>query len=169
MGSEVKILVGEVDGQEYDVPTERLLESKDCKFSNYYFGAVDAEEAIIEASKPLIPIFMLQHNSNIGNNDWINFSNLTPNAKLVIPFDLTIEKLTWGNSNSSIDCDWKIYKNGITEADLCNTLEFRNTPNDYGSYDCSIDFNEGDWVRILYVDQGTNMNDLNAVIWGRRR
>jgi len=165
----VKVLIGEIDSQELAGPEERLLDSIDCAFSHEDFNAGNAKDAIVEASRPLIPIFVLGHNSNLSNGDWINFSSLTPDAKIVMPFDLTIKKLTWANRRSGIDCDWKIYKNGISESDVCQVLEFRNTPNDYGTFDCDVDFSEGDWIRIMYVDQGTNMSDLNAIMWGERR
>ncbi len=114
---------------------------------------------------PLVPIFPLSHNGIVGNRDWITLSSLTPDAKLVFPFDCTLKRLTWGNSNDSIETDWKIYKNGTSESDLVGTIEIREA-NDYGVEDLDLSFSQGDWIRILCDDQGTNMSDLYATLWG---
>lgn len=114
---------------------------------------------------PLVPVFYLSHNGTVGNNDWITLSSLTPDAKLVFPYGCHLKRLTWGNCRSSIETDWKIYKNGTSESDLVGTIQIREA-NDYGIEDLDLSFNSGDWIRILCDDKGTNMSDLYATLWG---
>jgi len=140
MIDKIKVLIGEKNGTEY---------------ADYL------EYPIV----PLVPVFYFSENGAVGNGDWITLSSLTPDAKLIFPYDCTLKKLTWGNSNNSIECDWEIYKNGISGGDLAGTIEIREA-NDYGTEDLDLSFNAGDWIRVKYVDQGTNMSDLDATLWG---
>lgn len=169
MGSTVKVLVGEIDGQEILVPTEKLLEAKDCKFSADGYVAVDAEEAIKESrntaiSLPRFPISIIM-NGTVSNGDWLAYSNLTPDATIVIPTKCELREVTWSNSNDNRSFDFVFYKNGRNTTPY-STRQVRNSSNNYGLFDSLSDpFDSGDTLDIKYVDQGLNISDAAILLF----
>lgn len=127
--------------------------------------AIEEAKATGGVARYAIP---LVQNGTVGNNDWISYSNLTPDAKIVFPRACIVEEFSWSNSNSSVDFDLEFYKNGITSGDLYRTYQVRSSANDF-DYETGWNdsFNAGDWIRILYKDQGTNLSDACLVLYIR--
>lgn len=132
------------------------------------FSAEDTQAAIEEAKATAagLPRFTLPliYNGTVSNGDWITYSNLTPNARIILPVKCRLQEVSWSNSRSSADFDYDLYKNGRGTGTLLDTLEIRNLQ--YG-YFTSInqDFNAGDIIDIEYIDQGTNASDLCTILY----
>jgi len=145
-------------------------EANGVPFSDDDFTSDNVHDAIVEAKQnaegfPRAGI-VLVHNGTLGNNDWLTYSSLTPDAKIVFPVKTKLNELTWANSDPSIDSDFEFYKNGTAAGNLIWTYQLRDTPNNYG-YELEVDlfFEAGDWIRILHKDQGTNPSDMAMTLW----
>ena len=152
---------------------QKIQVSEETPFDNSIngFTADNAQTAIEEAKQtaegfPRAGIILV-NNGVQGNGDWITYSNLTPDAKIVFPVKTKINEVTFANSNSDVEFDLEVYKNGITGGDLIDTWSFNTGPGiDFDYLDgLTLEFNPGDWIRLLYVDQGTNTSDLVVTIW----
>jgi len=110
----------------------------------------------------------LIYNGTVSNGDWITYSNLTPNARIVIPIRSKLVEITWSNTNTSVEFDLTLRRNGRTET-IFETLEVRSGSDSSGYFKesdiNSPTFEEGDTIDIQYVDQGTNVNDLATVLF----
>jgi len=109
----------------------------------------------------------LVNNGTQGNGDWITYSNLTPGAKIVFPVNTRLNEITFANQRNDVEFDLEFYKNGTAGGDLVYTWSVNTGSGiNYGYVDgLTLDFNAGDWIRILYVDQGTNTSDLVVTLW----
>lgn len=112
----------------------------------------------------------LVNNGSQNNNDWITYSNLTPDAKITFPVKTRINEVTFANSNSDVEFDIQVYKNGIAGGNLVDTWSFDTGPGiDFGSLsNIDLDLEIGDWIRLKYIDQGTNTSDLVLVVYFSR-
>jgi hypothetical protein len=169
----IKVGIYEKDGVEYDGAVEYVLLAEDIPFDNTLntFTSDNVQDAIEEAKQnaegfPRAGIILV-NNGTQGNNDWITYSNLTPDVKIVFPVNTKINEVTFGNRNDDVEFDLEVYKNGITSGDLITTWSFNTGSGvDYGYItDLDLTFNEGDWIRLKYIDQGTNTSDLVVTIW----
>ena len=169
MGDTVKVSVLELNGEEYDTPTERILQAKDARFSASGFLADEAEAAIVEAkgaaiSLPRFPIICVM-NGTVSNNDWLAYSNLTPDASIVIPTKCELREVTWSNSSSNRSFDFVFYKNGRGTTPYA-TRSVRNSAAAYGAFSGLADaFSAGDTLDVRYADQGLNLNDAAIVFF----
>jgi len=170
MGDTVKILVGEINGEEKTVPTEKLLAAADCFFASEGIAATDAEEAIKEVkagadAKPryTVPCIM---NGIMGNDDWITYSNLTPDSEIVVPFDSILEEVTYANSRNSVEFDIEFYKNTRVGTPYA-TREVRSGSENNGIIVTNDSFAAGDRLNMKYKDQGTNAADLVLMVFFR--
>lgn len=122
--------------------------------------AIESSQGFPRAGIPLVS------NGVVGNNDWITYNELTPNAKIIFPVNTRINELTMTNQNTSVESDFIFYKNGITAGNIIYTWSISTGVNDYTYQNgLTLDFNAGDWLRILHSDQGTNPSDLVLVLW----
>ena len=135
------------------------------------FTADDTQAAIEEAKQnaegfPRAGIILV-NNGTQGNNDWITYSNLTPDAKIVFPVNTKINEVTFANRKDDVEFTLKIFKNGITGGDLIDTWTFNTGSGvDFGFLDeLDLSFAAGDWIRIQYQDDGTNTSDLVVTVW----
>lgn len=135
------------------------------------FTADNTQTAIEEAKQnaegfPRAGIILVQ-NGTQGNGDWITYSNLTPDAKIVFPVNTRINEVTFANSSSDVEFSLVVYKNGIAGGNIVDTWTFDTGPGiDFGYLDgLALDFVAGDWIRLLYQDDGTNTSDLVVTIW----
>lgn len=147
--------------------------AKSIFFSDSAFTSKNAQDAIIEARNtaegfPRAGLALVQ-NGTQGNNDWVSYSNLTPDAKITFPVKTRINEVTWANQKTSVEFDLEFYKNGTTAGDIVYTYSVSSGGLDYGSQDSvNIEFDVGDWLRIKYKDQGTNTSDLVVVLYFSR-
>ncbi len=135
------------------------------------FDADNVQEAIEEAKLtaegfPRAGITLISNGSQ-GANEWITYSELTPDNKIVFPVNTRLNEITFSNAISDVEFDLQIFKNGIAGGDLIYTASFDTAAGiDYGYLaNINLDFLAGDWIRIKYIDQGTNTSDLTVVLW----
>lgn len=135
------------------------------------FTSVETQSAIEEAKAqaegfPRAGLILIS-NGTQGNNDWITYSELTPNNKIVFPTNTRINEITFSNANVDVEFDLQIFKNGIAVGNLIYTASFDTGASvDYGLITgVNLDFLAGDWIRIKYIDQGTNTSDLVVTLW----
>lgn len=139
--AEIKVLIGEIDGQELEGPEERVLDSADCAFSHEDFDAANAKDAIIEAK--IRRLTWQLHKTRNGDNamsnaSWFDawparyasgsYSGFGSNAQpLIVPFDcklvgalVTIRRgrYDWISSEGSLFIEFGFYTmvhNGHTD------------------------------------------------------
>jgi len=139
-------------------------------FSDPGFTADNVCDGIIEAKLyaegfPRAGI-VLVNNGTQGNNDWIAYSNLTPDVKIVLPVNTKLHEITFGNSKTNVEFDLEFYKNGTAAGDIFYTYSVSSGADNYGYVaGLTYTFNAGDWIRIKYKDQGTNTSDLVVTLW----
>jgi len=112
--------------------------------------------------KPRFTLTLI-NNGTVSNNQWITFSELTPDVWIQFPLDCEIKEFTFDNSRSNTSFDLEFYKNSTVGAPY-RTLSIVTTQ--YGYYSgWSDSFNAGDRLRIRYTDQGVNASDLVCVLY----
>lgn len=115
-------------------------------------------EGFPRAGLPLI------YNGTVSNNDWVSYSNLTPDVPIIFPVNTKLNELTWANNNNDRDFDIEIYREDGTT--YLTKFEVRNSTNNYGYFeDIDLTFTAGTGMRIKYIDQGKNCRDLCLVPW----
>lgn len=137
------------------------------------FTATNVQAAIEEAKanaegfpRAGIP---LVSNGVVSNNQWISYSELTPDTKIVFPVKSKINEITWANTNLNCDFDLLFYKNGTGAGELFYTLQVRASNPGYGYVSgLAYTFAAGDYMKIKYVDQGQNASDFVLVPWVSR-
>lgn len=138
------------------------------------FTADSTQEAIEEAKAqaegfPRAGIPLVQ-NGVQGNGDWISYSNLVPDAVITFPVNSRINEITVANRKNSVEFDLEVYKNGSTAGDIVDTWSFSTGAGvNYASLSSvNLDLVVGDFIRLKYIDQGTNTSDLVVVIYFSR-
>lgn len=103
-------------------------------------------------------------NGTVGNGDWISVSELLPSYKYVFTEAVKLIGMEWSNgSGAGRDFDLVFYKNGITASDIIRTYQVRNSTYDYGSATGWTEtFQVGDYMRVMYIDQGDNVSDFGG-------
>lgn len=101
-------------------------------------------------------------NGTVGNGNWISISELIPSYKYVFTEPVKLIGMEWSNGGGSDrSFDLVFYKNGILAANIVRTYQVRNSTNDYGSAILWDNlFAAGDYMRVMYVDQGNNVSDF---------
>ena len=137
------------------------------------FVSEDVKAAIIEArdtAQGIAARFTLTLISNgwVSDDEWITYSELTPDIWIQLPFKCELMEYTWANKKTNRSFDLEFYKNGLNNSDIFLTEQIRNQ--EYG-YRTGINtmLNAGDRVRIKYKDQGNNCSDLVVVLYLIRR
>lgn len=158
-------------------PSARTQDAEDTPFDNSSNGFVSEEcQSAIEEAKSLaegfgkVPLLML-HNGTLSNNEELGRNELIADKKYIFPVDFKITHLTWNNNRSSADFDLEFYRyenDGTPYAgNPFYTYEVRNKQ--YGYLDnLSWNFLQGDYLRIIYKDRGTNVSDFEGEMWGTR-
>jgi hypothetical protein len=114
----------------------------------------------------------LTNNGTVGNNNWITYSELLANPRILFPVKTRLKELTWVNNNSNIrSLQFKIYKNGQAAGNLFYTytptaLE-RTNGYGYFVFPIDLDYEAGEslYLQVTYLAAGTSLSDLAAVIW----
>lgn len=146
--------------------------AKSIFFTDIGFTSTNVQDAIIEAKQnaegfPRAGIALIQ-NGSMGDNDLVSYSNLTPDTDIVFPVKTKLNELTFANSNTSVECDLEIYKNGTGGGNLIDTLNISTGGSRNAYFDLNADnitFEAGDYMKIIYKDQGTNASDMVVVLW----
>jgi len=141
------------------------LIAEDTVTSPYYTVHDKLQSQIGIARFPI----QLVMNGTMSNNDYVTYSNLISNPAIRFPTNSKLTEITWNNSNTSVDFDLEFSR---FEADGTAysgnpfyTYEVRNQ--DYGDIETGLDYDflEGDYIEIVYKDQGTNCSDFVCILW----
>lgn len=139
------------------------------------FESDDVQAAIEESKEQAsgfgrVPLIML-HNGTLSNGEEIGRNELMADKKYIFPVNFKITHLTWNNARSNVDFDLEFYRynysGSLYPSQPFFTYEVRN--GEYGYLDdLDYSFVAGDYLKIIYVDRGTNARDFEGEIWGTR-
>lgn len=117
-----------------------------------------------------VPLLML-HNGTLSDGEEVGRNELMADKKYIFPVNFKLTHLTWNNDRSSADFDlefYRYYNNGTPyPSQPFWTYEVRNKQYDYVD-SLNFDFAAGDYMKIVYRDQGTNARDFEGELWGTR-
>ena len=152
--------------------------AKSTPFDNSTNGFISTNtQSAIEESKQYGEGFpraglALTSNGIVGNGNWITYSELLANPRILFPVKIRLKELTWVNINTNLgEFTFELYKNGQvnpTNLVFTYTAPVGDRTNGYGYYvwSSNLDFNAGDSLYIKYVrPSGTSISDLALVIW----
>jgi hypothetical protein len=114
---------------------------------------------------------VLTYNGTISNGNWITYTELLSNPRILYPVNIRIKEWTWNNNNTSLGAfTFEIYKNGQAGGNLIYTYTptagERTAGFGYFAFPSNIDFNAGEYMYIRYVKpSGTSISDLGMVLW----
>lgn len=117
---------------------------------------------VISLPRFAIPLLM---NSGLSGGDWITYSELLPDSRILVPQKSILRDIVWCNRNTSVEFDMKFYKNGRTGTPYI-IREVRSGALSYGAfYDQEDSFVRGDLLDIKYIDRGSNASDLSVILY----
>lgn len=139
------------------------------------FVASDVQTAIEEAKATAEGFpragLVLTNNSTLSNGNWITYSELLANPRILFPVKIRLKEISWNNSNTSLGAfDFVFYKNGQLAGDIvyAYTAPAGDLTNGYGyfAFPSNLDFNAGDSLFIKYVKpSGASISDLGLALW----
>jgi hypothetical protein len=140
------------------------------------FIASDVQAAIEEAKQNAEGFpragLSLTANGTVSSGNWITYSELLSNPRILFPVKIRIKEMTWVNSNVNLGAfTLEFYKNGQvnpTNLIFTYTAPAADRTAGYGYYvwSSNIDFNDGESLYIKYVKpSGTSLADLALVVW----
>jgi hypothetical protein len=152
--------------------------AKSLPFDNGSNGFVSNDtQSAIEETKQYNEGFprsgiVLTANGTVNTGNWITYTELLANPRIVFPVGIRLKEMTFNNSNTSLRAlNFTIYKNGQAAGNIVSTI----TPTagqrtaGYGFYvwPSNIDFIAGDvmYIQANYTAAGTSLSDLGLVIW----
>lgn len=112
----------------------------------------------------ITPPILLNHNGNLSNGQLVGYTNLVNNP-VVMGFRGRLVKITYINSRSSSDADFRFYKNTETPGNLFHTMSFTNQLTTVEEVSGAPILEVGDLCRIYFDDEGTNPNDMNMGLY----
>jgi hypothetical protein len=118
-------------------------------------------EGFPRAGLPLIA------NGTVSNNQWIAYSELLPNTPIgPWAVNVKLQEISWSNTNTNVAFSLEFYKNGTAPGNLFYTMTVTSPNSGYGYVSgLNYSFVAGDYVRIKYIDQGTNCADFGLILW----
>lgn len=148
-------------------------------FYDATFVSRNVQAAIVEAKQNAEGFpragLPLTNNGTVSNGQWISYSELLSNPRILFPVKIRLKELTWVNSNTSLGgFTFGLYKNGqlvgnlvytytAPSADLTAGYGYHIFPTGVGS---TIDFDAGDSLYIKNVrPSGTALADLAVILW----
>ena len=122
-------------------------------------------EGFPRAGLPLIS------NGIVSNGEYVTYSELLSNKRILFPVRIRLKELTWNNTNTSLGAfDFEIYKNGTAIGNLIYTYTTpaadRTAGFGYFVFPVNVDIAAGEYIYIKYVrPSGASLSDLALVIW----
>jgi hypothetical protein len=113
----------------------------------------------------------LTYNATLTDGNYITYTELLANPRIVFPVKIRIKELTWNNSNLNLGAfTFNFYKNGQAAGNLIHTYtplaSERIAGFGYTAIPLDLDFNAGDYMYIKYLKpSGTSLSDLGLVVW----
>lgn len=101
------------------------------------------------------------HNSTVGANNWLGFSELVPSntTPLIVPVASTLKELAFSFAGANVDGQMKIYKNGTGSGDIVYTMTLSNANLYQLDSSVNVALVAGDQLRARWSDTGDNPND----------
>lgn len=135
------------------------------------FIATNVQAAIEEARDSAVGkarfAMAFVHNSTVGNNTWLGFSELVPSntTPLIVPVACKLTELAFSFAGANVDGVLLIYKNGTSNP---ANVVYSNTFTNHNTYKLMTGLNitlaAGDQLRAQWQDTGDNPNDA-ALQW----
>jgi hypothetical protein len=170
--SGITIVVGN-DNNNWDF----YFTAKNIDFNNTTNGfiAVDVQTAIEEAKQnsegfPRAGLPLIS-NGIVSNGEYVTYSELLANKRILFPVTIRLKELTWNNTNLRLGAfNFEIYKNGIAPANLIYTYIApagdRTVGFGYFVFPVNVDIAAGEYIYIKYAKpSGTSLSDLALVLW----
>jgi len=113
----------------------------------------------------------LTYNGTLTSGNWISYTELLSNPRIIFPVKIRIKEITWVNSNTNVGSfNFQFFKNGQLAGNLIYTYSptagERTAGYGYSPAPLDLDFNAGDSLYIKYVKpSGTSLSDLGFIIW----
>jgi hypothetical protein len=136
------------------------------------FVSTEAQSAIEEARNTAEGLprsgLPLTTNGTISTGNWITYTELLADPRILFPSKLSIKEITWINSNKNLGAfNFLFYKNGQAAGNIIYTYTApaADRTNGYGyQTELNLVFNPGDSLYIQYVKpSGTSLSDLALV------
>jgi hypothetical protein len=151
--------------------------AKSTPFDNASNGFVstDTQGAIEEAKQnaegfPRAGLPLL-YNGTVTNGNFITYSELLSNPRIVFPVRIRLKEISWNNSNVNLGAfTFEFYKNGTAVGNRVYTYTApaadRTAGFGFFAFPTNLDWNAGDVLYVKYVKpSGTSLADLALVIW----
>lgn len=129
------------------------------------FSANQVQPAIEEARNTAVGkaryAMVFVHNSTVGNNNWLGFSELVPSntTPLVVPVGSKLSELAFSFAGSNVSGYMKIYKNGTDAGNVVYTMTLTNDNVYKLATNVNVTLVSGDLLRAQWIDTGNNPND----------
>lgn len=144
-------------------------------FSDVNFTATNVCDALREAKQNAEGFpragLPLTANGTVSNGNWISYSELLANPRILFPVKIRIKEITWVNANTALGAfDFELYKNGQLAGNKIFTYSApgadRTVGYGYYVFATNIDFDAGESLYIKYVKpSGTSLSDLALIVW----
>lgn len=142
------------------------------------FAAKRVQEAIEEAKATAAGLprltLILTNNGTVSNGQWITYSELLSNKRILFPVKTRIKEISWVNANTNLGAfNFEFYKNGqeVGNKVLTYVAPSGDRTLGYGYYvlTSNLDFNAGDSLFVKNVrPSGTALADLALTLWVER-
>jgi hypothetical protein len=158
-------------------PVHKSTVAQSTPFDNETNGfvATDVQAAIEEARQSAEGFpragLALTANGTLTTGNWITYSELLANPRILFPVKIRIKEMTWVNSNTNLGAfDFAFYRNGQLAGNLIYTYSApaadRTVGYGYLVFPSNLDFNPGESLYIKYVKpSGASLADLALVLW----
>jgi hypothetical protein len=113
----------------------------------------------------------LTSNGTLSTGNYITYTELLANPRILFPVTTRIKEITWVNVNTNLGAfTFQIYKNGQALGNLfytyTPTAANRTVGYGYFVFPIDLDYAAGDSMYIKYVKpSGTSLADLALVVW----
>lgn len=125
-------------------------------------GALDTDwiKTFANVFSGITPPLIINHNGNLSNGQLLGYTNLVNNP-IVVGFRSKLARVTYYNTKSNADADFRFYKQTETPANLFHTESLVNVKTTVFTVPSSPIFEIGDLCRIYFDDTGSNPSDVS--------
>jgi len=152
---------------DYSVPFDNV--GNGFVSDNVHDAIIEAKDTAEGKQRLTIPLI---NNSTITNGNWITYSELLANPRILLPLAMALKNISWVNNNTNLGAfTLEIYKNGqVNPTNLIYTYTptagERTAGYGYFSFPSALNFAAGDSLYIKYVKpSGTSLSDLCLTLY----
>lgn len=110
----------------------------------------------------------LLNNSTLTNGQRFTRSELLPNTQVLVPYKCELKAIAFSCSNANADWQFNFYKYTKVSGYVTGTLLFSRSAvnqNTYTENGLSYSFDEGDEIRVIFIDTGNNPSDASMDLY----